>query len=35
MAEPDFAFIIEIARLGWPLAVIRWRMHFETEWEGW
>lgn len=35
MSELDVAFIVEVARLGWVLAPIRWRMHLYGEWGGW
>jgi hypothetical protein len=35
MTHTDFAFLLEISRLGWPLAVLRWRLHFDAEWAGW
>jgi hypothetical protein len=36
MTETDFAFLLELSRLGWHIAAVRWRMHFAVdEWVAW
>jgi len=35
MNEVDLEFILEVARFGWNVAAIRYRMHFDAHWQGW
>jgi len=36
MTETDFAFLLEVSHLGWQMAAIRFRLHFNVEeWVAW